>query len=432
MPTRLLSESTTTATTTSKGVVELAMDGEDAAGVVVQGDDGRLSDAREPTAHAASHATGGTDAITAASIDAEPELGNPATNGFVLSSTTAGVRSWIEPAAGAAWGDITGTPTTLAGYGITDAASDTELTTHAADTTSIHGIADTSVLATATDLATEIATHAADTTAVHGIADTSVLATATDVATAVSAHTSDATAAHAASAISFTPNGSIAATDVQAAIQEVRDEAASGGVTTLAALTDVDLTGLASSDILQWNGTDWVPVDMPAGGGSVATDALWDAAGDLAVGSGANTAARLAIGTDGQKLTSDGTTATWEADYAALAFVIDGGGAAITTGIKGDLEVPFACAIERVTLLADASGSIVVDIWRDSYANYPPVDADSITAAAPPTISAATKSQDATLTGWTTTLAAGDILRFNVDSAATVQRLLVSLRVRKT
>ena len=51
-------------------------------------------------------------------------------------------------------------------------------------------------------------------------------------ATALSDHVADATAAHAASAISFTPNGSIAATDVQAAIQEVRDEAA--GATDLA------------------------------------------------------------------------------------------------------------------------------------------------------------------------------------------------------
>ena len=36
--------------------------------------------------------------------------------------------------------------TTLAGYGITDAASDSELTTHEADTTSVHGITDTSTL----------------------------------------------------------------------------------------------------------------------------------------------------------------------------------------------------------------------------------------------------------------------------------------------
>jgi len=39
------------------------------------------------------------------------------------------------------------------------------------------------------------------------------------------------------------------------------------------------------------------------GGGDVATDAIWDAAGDLAVGSGADTAARLAKGAEGSALT---------------------------------------------------------------------------------------------------------------------------------
>lgn len=117
---------------------------------------------------------------------------------------------------------------------------------------------------------------------------------------------------------------------------------------------------------------------------------------------------------------------------ATITFVIDGGGSAISTGVKGDLEIPFGCTIEAVTLLADQSGSIVVDIWKDTYANYPPTDADSITASAVPTISAATKSTDATLTGWTTAISAGDILRFNVDSAATVQRLTISLTVRKS
>jgi hypothetical protein len=37
------------------------------------------------------------------------------------------------------------------------------------------------------------------------------------------------------------------------------------------------------------------------------------------------------------------------------------------------------------------------------------------------------KSQDTTLTGWTTAVAAGDILRFNVDSATTVTRVTLSL-----
>lgn len=115
-----------------------------------------------------------------------------------------------------------------------------------------------------------------------------------------------------------------------------------------------------------------------------------------------------------------------------IAFVIDGGGAAIATGIKGFVEVPFNCQIDRVALLADQAGSIVVDIWKDAYANYPPSDADSITASAPPTISSSVKSEDATLTGWTKVISAGDILAFNVDSVSAIQLVTVSLKVTKT
>lgn len=116
---------------------------------------------------------------------------------------------------------------------------------------------------------------------------------------------------------------------------------------------------------------------------------------------------------------------------ASFQVVIDGGGAAITTGIKGDLIVPYNCKIVGVTMLADQTGSIVVDIWNDTYANYPPTDADSITSSAVPTISSATKSTDTTLTGWTKDLEKGDVLRFNVDSASTVERLTLSLDIKK-
>lgn len=112
-----------------------------------------------------------------------------------------------------------------------------------------------------------------------------------------------------------------------------------------------------------------------------------------------------------------------------IGFMIDGGGATITTGIKGDIEVPFAWSnIKSARIFADQSGAIVVDIWKDTYANFPPTDADSITASAPPTIAASgVKSEDTTLTGWVKTGAAGDILRFNVDSCTSIQRALVSL-----
>ena len=118
-------------------------------------------------------------------------------------------------------------------------------------------------------------------------------------------------------------------------------------------------------------------------------------------------------------------------ENVAITFIIDGGGSAITTGEKGHLEIPFKCEIQRVTLLADQSGSIVIDIWKDTYANFPPTDADSITSAAPPTITTAVKSQDATLTGWTKEIAAGDILAFNVDSITTIERVTLTLFAKK-
>ena len=116
----------------------------------------------------------------------------------------------------------------------------------------------------------------------------------------------------------------------------------------------------------------------------------------------------------------------------ALVFTIDGGGAAITTGEKGHIRLPCNGEIISATMLADQTGSIVVDIWKDTYANFPPTDADSITASAPPTISAGQKSFDDTLTGWTKTFSEGDILAYNVDSVSTITRVTVSLRCRRT
>jgi len=115
----------------------------------------------------------------------------------------------------------------------------------------------------------------------------------------------------------------------------------------------------------------------------------------------------------------------------AIEFVISSS-AAITTGIKGDIEVPYNCVIQRATVLADQSCSAVIDFWVDSYANYPPDNTDSITDAGTSlTISAATKAQDTSMTSWTTSLTAGDIIRYNIDSNDNATRLTISLVVEK-
>jgi hypothetical protein len=116
-------------------------------------------------------------------------------------------------------------------------------------------------------------------------------------------------------------------------------------------------------------------------------------------------------------LIKDGVAATEE----ALQVAFDGGGVAITTGAKGFYVCPFKMTITGWTMVADQSGSITVDVWKDTYANHPPVDADSIVT---PAISSATKAQGSSLS---IAVAKGDILRFNVDSATTVTMVTLAL-----
>lgn len=119
---------------------------------------------------------------------------------------------------------------------------------------------------------------------------------------------------------------------------------------------------------------------------------------------------------------------------APVEFVIDGGGSVIATGMKGYLSIPFAWTdIASAILLADVSGSIVVDVFKSTYSAFDPTthpaSGDKITASAPPTISSAKKSTDSTLTGWTKTGSAGDILAFNVNSATTITRVTAILNL---
>jgi hypothetical protein len=142
---------------------------------------------------------------------------------------------------------------------------------------------------------------------------------------------------------------------------------------------------------------------------------------------------RVAVGTVGQRIGTDGTDPSWSDVITDLVFIIDGGGSAISTGVKGDLSPNFSGVITAWRLLADQSGSIVIDVWKDTYANYPPTVADTIAGAEKPTLSTATKNEDTSLSsgsGWAFT--SGDTFRFNVDSATTVTRVSLILKTRRT
>lgn len=110
-----------------------------------------------------------------------------------------------------------------------------------------------------------------------------------------------------------------------------------------------------------------------------------------------------------------------------LLAVFDGAGSTLHNGMQGDVSVPFACTITSWVLLADQPGSLELDIWKDAFASYPPTSGDSITASAKPTLSSTDHADDSTLTGWTTTVAAGDTLRFNIDSVTSIERATLAL-----
>jgi hypothetical protein len=114
--------------------------------------------------------------------------------------------------------------------------------------------------------------------------------------------------------------------------------------------------------------------------------------------------------------------------------VNDGTATAIATGVKpGDVSLHYAYTITGWEILADVSGAIEFDIWKDTYGNYPPTVADTIVASAPPKITAsATKAQSNTLTGWTTSVGATSTLRINVNSCTTITSATLILFCTRT
>jgi hypothetical protein len=113
----------------------------------------------------------------------------------------------------------------------------------------------------------------------------------------------------------------------------------------------------------------------------------------------------------------------------ALYFWVDGGGAVLAPGAGGDAELPWAYVVEGWALYADAPGDAVLDLRiATSYATYP--TATSICGGAPPTLAGALKATSTDLTGWTTFLPRGTVLRPVLQSAASVSRLSLTLYVR--
>jgi hypothetical protein len=128
-----------------------------------------------------------------------------------------------------------------------------------------------------------------------------------------------------------------------------------------------------------------------------------------------------------------GLAPAWVPQYADLEIVLDGSGATILTGVKMDVPVDFACEVVGWSMFCDAAVNARVDLWSDSFANFPPTIADTMPGADAnkPRVVAAAKASGG-VSGWTkTAIAAGDIIRVNLDTNDAAVRITVGVKLRR-
>jgi hypothetical protein len=115
---------------------------------------------------------------------------------------------------------------------------------------------------------------------------------------------------------------------------------------------------------------------------------------------------------------------------ATFGLTIDGGGSPVTAGVKGYISVPFACTITGWDVVADQAGSITIEVAKKA-GGVPNTTTDKISASSPIALAAAQIVQNGSIAGWTTAVAAGDVIGFNVTAATTVTRVTATIRMTK-
>lgn len=136
-------------------------------------------------------------------------------------------------------------------------------------------------------------------------------------------------------------------------------------------------------------------------------------------------------GTGQVTINVDGTFAT-AAKNCCINYVLDGNGAVIPTGLQPYISIPFSMTITGWILLADQTGSIEMDVWKSSYASFPPTITDTISGSELPTITSSNKNRDLTLSTWTTSISSGDILAINVNSCSSITKATLIIVGNKT
>jgi len=111
-------------------------------------------------------------------------------------------------------------------------------------------------------------------------------------------------------------------------------------------------------------------------------------------------------------------------------FVITNGDTAIDASITDPVvctsRIPNNKKITAWYFDCDKSGSIVLDVWKNTWNDTPLVNGDSIAGTEKPTLSADVSASDTSLTSMTTDWDAGDQVCIEIESSATVTKCTLS------
>lgn len=115
--------------------------------------------------------------------------------------------------------------------------------------------------------------------------------------------------------------------------------------------------------------------------------------------------------------------------YGQFWYIIDGGGSVPVTGLHGTLHFGTACTITGWSVIADQSGSAVIDVLHSTYGAFP--TNNSIAGGDYPTLVSEQKNENLSVSVWTTAIASGDVLQFNLVSISTCTRLCITIFVEQ-
>ncbi len=111
-----------------------------------------------------------------------------------------------------------------------------------------------------------------------------------------------------------------------------------------------------------------------------------------------------------------------------ISFSLDGQGSGIAgSGTWYLAQIPYNGNISTWSLVADKSGSINIDVWKKNAAV--PTVSSTIASLFLPGLTATQAVYAQAIPGWNSTVTAGDCFAFNINAAATLTKVSLTLQI---